>query len=111
MQDKKKRRTVGRRKPDDVIEVCRSFAFKLNVGNYESRDFFCSAKLGVESPRAEAVSAILATFCRSEVMKTVDDYKRAEEKEKEAKLPLKKQEAYQDARDAAEFDAASGQIE
>ena len=30
------------------IEVARSFSYKLNLGDYENADFFCSAKTEVD---------------------------------------------------------------
>ncbi len=57
------------------VEVARSFAFKLNAGNYQSADFFCSQKAECKPEEAEATSARLYDFCRSEVMKAVKQYK------------------------------------
>ena len=58
------------------VEIARSFAFKLNCGNYESRDFFCSQKTEVEESEAEKASEALYLFCKREVMKSVNEYKR-----------------------------------
>ena len=58
-----------------LIEVCRSFSYKLNVGNYESRDFFCSQKREVLEKEAVKMSEELAKFCEDEVMKAVYNYK------------------------------------
>ena len=33
-----------RPKPSGVVEVVRSCSFKLNLGNYQSMDFFCSSR-------------------------------------------------------------------
>ena len=57
-----------------TVEICRSFSFKLNVGNYESRDFFCSEKASCPSDQAEAGSRMLYEFCKSEVMHAVRQY-------------------------------------
>ena len=63
-------------KEKQLIEICRSFAYKLNVpGKYESRDFFCSQKIEVPEDQAEERSEKLHEFCRNEVMKSVADYK------------------------------------
>ena len=59
---------------EKLVEIARSFSFKLNVGNYESRDFFCSQKAECEEKNAEAVSEKLYDFCRNEVMKSVATY-------------------------------------
>ena len=61
-------------KEKKLVEVARSFSFKLNVGNYESRDFFCSQKAECNESEAEKVSEKLYEFCRNEVMKSVADY-------------------------------------
>jgi len=58
-----------------LVEVARSFAFKLNCGNYQSADFFCSQKAECLAEDVEATSARLYAFCRSEVAKAVQQYK------------------------------------
>lgn len=57
-----------------LTEIARSFTYKLNTGNYTSRDFFCSQKLEVPEDEAEATSERLFNFCREEVMKSVKEY-------------------------------------
>lgn len=57
-----------------IIEIARSFTYKLNVGNYESRDFFCSQKSECNAEDAEATSERLHQFCRTQVMKAVKEY-------------------------------------
>ena len=56
------------------VEVARSFSYKLNVGNYESRDFFCSQKAECNAEDAEMTSQALHTFCRREVLRDVNTY-------------------------------------
>jgi hypothetical protein len=58
-----------------LVEIARSFSFKLNAGNYESRDFFCSQKAEVPENEAEKTSEKLYQFCKKEVMKSIADYK------------------------------------
>jgi hypothetical protein len=58
-----------------LVEVARSFAFKLNAGNYQSADFFCSQKAECKPEEVEAVSKRLYDFCRSEVAKAIFEYK------------------------------------
>jgi len=58
-----------------LTEIARSFSFKLNVGNYESRDFFCSQKEECPIEDAEATSIRLFDFCKRQVMKSVREYK------------------------------------
>lgn len=80
---------------DKLVEVCRSFSYKLNVGNYESRDFFCSQKSEVSEKDAEKASESLYEFCKNEVIKSVNRYKLentpTNPAEKEAKLNLEHQ--------------------
>lgn len=55
-----------------LVEVARSYSYKLNVGNYESRDFFCSQKAECRLSEAEEVSERLFKFCRAQVMRAVE---------------------------------------
>src|ERR1700753_2313081 len=57
------------------VEVTRSFSYKLNVGNYESRDFFCSQKAECKWKDAEAVSEALYVFCKNEVLESVNQFR------------------------------------
>jgi len=65
-----------------LIEIARSFSFKLNAGNYESRDFFCSQKAECSPEDADETSERLYQFCKAQVMKAVREYR--EEVESEA---------------------------
>ncbi len=60
-------------------EVCRSFAYKLNVSQYggpqyESRDFFASQKAECSMADAEEVGAALYAYCRAQVLASVKEY-------------------------------------
>ncbi len=57
------------------VEIARSFSFKLNVGNYESRDFFCSQKKECYERDADETSQQLYDFCKSQVMRDVASFK------------------------------------
>jgi hypothetical protein len=57
-----------------LVEVARSFSYKLNVGNFESRDFFCSQKAECEEDKAEETSEALHSFCKEQVMKAVNEH-------------------------------------
>lgn len=59
-----------------MVEICRSFSFKLNLGNYQSCDFFASEKSTCTEAEAEDLSAALYQFCRTEVMKSVQEVQR-----------------------------------
>ena len=61
--------------PKKLVEIARSFSYKLNTGNYESRDFFCSQKIEVPENQAIEASEKLFEFCKDEVMKSVYNYK------------------------------------
>lgn len=89
MEKKKKTRKAKIK----LVEIARSFSFKLNVGNYESRDFFCSQKAECPPQDAEKTSEALYSFCRSEVLKSVNDYiaslKKKDEPAAAAPIPLR----------------------
>lgn len=57
-----------------TVEIARSFSYKLNVGNYESRDFFCSQKAECSIEDAERVGELLYEFCKKAVLKSVGAY-------------------------------------
>lgn len=62
-----------------MVEVCRSFAYKLNLqhhgGNsYESADFFSSRKMQCEEDYVNEVSEDLYQQCVSEVRETVKQF-------------------------------------
>lgn len=67
----KNRREEGEpEKPKNLytVEVTRSYSRKLNLGNYESEDFFCSRKAEVRNgDDVEAVSKYLAYDCKTDV--------------------------------------------
>lgn len=69
------------RKPQEqrTVEVCRSFAYKLNLANhggpqYESADFFSSRKMQCPEESAEMVSQEIYEECVMEVRKAVTDF-------------------------------------
>ncbi len=65
----------GRGKPDPekTVEVVRSFAFKLNLGGYQSADFFASQKQVCKATDADEISADLYDWCYDQVMTSVKD--------------------------------------
>ena len=64
-----------RAKPSGVVEVVRSCSFKLNLGNYQSFDFFCSQKAQCFPEEADQVSADLYEWCYDQVMASVKEVK------------------------------------
>jgi len=75
--------------PELTVEVVRSFSYKLNVGNYESRDFFCSEKAQCKAEDAEHISDLLYRFCKTQVLEAVREYM-AEKKQRDAVLESRK---------------------
>lgn len=59
-------------KKQKLVEVARSFSFKLNLGDFQNADFFCSQKVEVPEEEAEKYSELLYKFCRQEVLKSVN---------------------------------------
>ncbi len=57
-----------------TVKLTRSFSYKLNVGQYESRDFFMSQAVECDPAHAEEVSEQVYQFCKSQVMKAVRGY-------------------------------------
>ena len=65
-----------RAKPSGVVEVVRSCSFKLNLGNYQSMDFFCSQKAQCLPDEVDQVSADLYEWSYDEVMKSANEVRR-----------------------------------
>lgn len=60
-----------------LVEVSRSFSYKLNIpGAYESRDFFCAQKAECAPEDADKVSEQLYEFCKSHVVRSVNLYRK-----------------------------------
>lgn len=81
MEDNNKPKPAGlaglkpaqRRRISPRVEIVRSFTYKLNLGNYQSADFFMSQKSECAIEDQEAVSEAVYRFCKSEVMKAVNE--------------------------------------
>lgn len=70
-------KTLAGKSPDPrMVEVVRSVSFKLNLGNYQSMDFFCSQKAQCAADEVDSVSADLYDWCYDQVMDSVRDVKR-----------------------------------
>ncbi len=84
---------------DEKIEIARSFSRKKNLGNYETMDFFCSAKQEVSMSSAQSTSKYLDTLCQQEVGKSIREFNQPEEikkvKEFLAKIPGKTPAEYE----------------
>ena len=59
---------------DEQVEVTRSFSYKHNLGNYESADFFCSAKRKATPGAMAAMSEALDLFCEDEVRRSLSAF-------------------------------------
>lgn len=70
--------------PQKQVEIVRSFSFKLNLGNYQSADFFASQKAQVDVDNLDSASADLYEWCYEQVMESVKDVQR-KQAEKAAK--------------------------
>jgi hypothetical protein len=64
------------RRQTHMVEIARSFSFKLNLGNYQSADFFQSAKSECRDDEAEEVSEKLYQFCKHQVLKAVNEVRK-----------------------------------
>lgn len=78
-------------KEKKLVEIARSFGYKLNVGNYESRDFFCSQKIECYEDESKETSQRLYEFCKIEVLNSVSAYKRLLEEPKRKKERIMEQ--------------------
>jgi hypothetical protein len=57
-----------------LIEICRSASAKVNIGNFSSRDFFCSAKEECEVKDMEETSKRLFHFCKMMISADIKAY-------------------------------------
>lgn len=66
---------ANRKTTPKLVEIARSFSYKLSLPNYQNADFFCSQKVEVPEDQAEKKSEELYLFCRGEVAKSVTLFK------------------------------------
>jgi hypothetical protein len=57
------------------VEVVRSFTRKLNLGSYESADFFCSQKVICDAEQADEISAAVYGWCKAQVMRDIQTFR------------------------------------
>ena len=57
------------------IEIARSYSRKINTGNFENIDVFCSAKQEVDEKDFEETSLKLCNLCEKEVEEKVKQIK------------------------------------
>lgn len=70
----------------DTVRITRSFSYKLNVGNYETRDFFCSQSGECETLEAASVAEDLQQFCVDQVLESVKQYRAALSAQRDRKI-------------------------
>jgi len=58
-----------------LVEVARSFSYKLNTGNYSSADFFSSQKEQCTPEEVSEVSRRLFEKCKEDVIEDIKLYK------------------------------------
>ncbi len=56
------------------VEIARSCSRKLNIGNYESVDFFCSQKVECDADEAAEIAPLVHAFCKKQVLDAVQQY-------------------------------------
>jgi hypothetical protein len=74
MEEQRKQEIKHRKSLNGLTSITRSFTYKLNIGNFESRDFFCSQSAEVPLGEAEKTSEALYKFCKEQVIKSVNEY-------------------------------------
>lgn len=80
---------TDRPKPSGLVEVVRSVSFKLNLGGYQSMDFFCSQKAQCQAAESDEVSADLYDWCYDQVMASVKDVQ-AKQAKKQAQIETRR---------------------
>ena len=68
--------TTPEHRPVRMVEIARSFSYKLNLGNYQSADFFQSAKSECSEDEAEELSEKLYQFCKAQVLKSMNEVRK-----------------------------------
>lgn len=100
-----KGKKVKRKAKEPMVEIARSFAFKVSLGNYQTQDVFCSEKAECKVSESERVSEALYQFCKREVIRAVNDIRAELLREKTA--GTRKVEIKDIARDGALHDAGA----
>lgn len=78
-------------KKQKLVEIARSFSWKINLGNYEMADIFCSQKSEVSEKDAVKVSEMLYEFCKNEVIKSANKYLKEVKEPKPEIKPIKEE--------------------
>lgn len=67
-----------------TVEVCRSFSYRLNLGNYEHADFFASRKIQCAAEAAGWVSETIYEECVEEVRSAIRHFQSTRKERKTA---------------------------
>jgi hypothetical protein len=67
------------------VEIVRSVSRKVNLGNYESVDFFCSCKASCDESEQDNVSADLTEWCYDQIREDIAKVK-AKQAEVQARI-------------------------
>lgn len=86
--------------PELLVHITRSFSYKMNAGNYESRDFFCSQTVECKATQMNEASELVYKFCKQQVLNSVAEFKNSIQKP-EAPVSQKKEIAERQERDRA----------
>lgn len=70
-----RRHAKGRGEPSGLVRITRSFAYKHNIGNYQSVDFFCSQQVQCKAEDAEAKADQVIAFCKAQVKRDLEQFK------------------------------------
>lgn len=57
-----------------MVEIGRSFSRKVNIGNYQTLDFYASAKAEAPIEEMDSTSELLFSFCKKEVEHSIEQY-------------------------------------
>lgn len=57
---------------EKTIEISRSYSQKVNIGNYQTKDYFCSARCECALIEVEKISEMLDDLVQNEVLKSID---------------------------------------
>ena len=83
-----------------MTKIIRSFSYKLNTGNYTTRDFFCSQEVDCEEENKTQVSEAVYQWCKEEVIKSVNSYlKELAEAKKAEEIKEKTQEVIESVKE------------
>jgi len=66
---------TGKPSIEGTVSITRSFSYKLNLGDYQSADFFCSQRAECAPDMVDEVSSDLDQWCQDEVAEAIKQFK------------------------------------